>query len=101
MRRRPRFWKTSAETTSEGHLSGWKLLWRDRDYGDRFEHADPAGWAFIVRGDQAEGALVEGERGAVKSVGDENFRIENAGIEFTERENDAVAVLGFGEDVGG
>jgi hypothetical protein len=97
--RHPRFWTTLAETTREGQLGGWKLLWRERNYGDGFEHAYPAGWAFVVRGDEAEGTLVGGERGAVESVGDEDFRIENAGIEFTERENDAVAVLRFGEDV--
>jgi len=74
-------------------------LWRDRNYGDGFEHADPAGWTFIVRGDQAEGTQVGGERGTVESVGDEDFGIENAGIQITERENDAVAVLCFGEDV--
>lgn len=74
---------------------------RDRDYGDGFEHADPAGWTFIVRGDEAEGAQAGCKRGAVECVGDEDFGIENAGIEFGERENDAVAILRFGEDVGG
>lgn len=71
------------------------------DYGDGFEHAHPAGRALFVRGYQAEGTCLVGERRAVHSVCDDDNRVHDAGIEFGQGEDNAVAVVGFGYDVGG
>ena len=84
----------------------YRLLWwrlglgraAEIDYGERFEHADGAGLAF-VRGDyKAERSLVRGERLAVDGVDDQDGFGGEIVVKFGYGEDGAVAVGAFGYD---
>ena len=73
-------------------------------YGDRitvmlFDHCHPSSRPFVVRRDQLVGAFVAADRGAIHFVCDQDVSIEEAGIEFREREHHAIPIRGLYQDV--
>ena len=67
------------------------LLWRV-DYGDGLDHAHPACWPLVVRGDQPEWPLRGWNWGAVHRVRDDYVGFLNSGIELGAGEDHAILV---------
>src|SRR5271156_6807580 len=75
-------------------------LFRNRNHADGLNHADPSRWALVERRNDAQGTEFVVERMAVEFVSDEDVRVLNAGVKFSQREKCAVSVRSFDEDIG-
>jgi hypothetical protein len=61
----------------------------------------PARWTLVVRNDEPERAAFCIDWSAIDAVGDEHFRASNSRVQFSQREDDFVSVLGFGNHASG
>lgn len=68
---------------------------------EAFQHADGSGRLLVVGDDDTQRSFFFIERLAVAFVGEQDVGVLEGGVEFSEGEDDGVAVFAGGQDVAG